>query len=155
MSNDAPTQQPQTGYEFQAHENTEFVRLASVMRFVARFQVALGTITVVATVLALLKEAYWIGLILLAQVALNVLCGWWVLGAAKSFQEIVDTQGSDVSHLMTAINKLRKIFTFQRGLILVALLVAAVGTIALGFAGSGAAPPSDGAHGGPPVAPAP
>ena len=43
-----------------------------------------------------------------------VVVGWWLRGSAESFQRIVDTKGSDVSHLMRAVSELDRTYALQR-----------------------------------------
>jgi len=52
--------------------------------------------------------------------------------AASAFQKIVDTKGSDISHLMTALGELKKAYGLQRTLILIVFFLF-VAAVALGF----------------------
>jgi hypothetical protein len=49
--------------------------------------------------------------------------GTWTTSGAAAFRRIVDTQGSDVSHLMEATTNLRKLYTLQFWVILIALII--------------------------------
>jgi hypothetical protein len=51
-----------------------------------------------------------------------LMIGAWTRSAAGSFRLIVDTRGSDISHLMDALSSLNKMYTLVYTLILVGLL---------------------------------
>jgi ABC-type dipeptide/oligopeptide/nickel transport system permease subunit len=57
------------------------------------------------------------------------LLGVWTGSAAGSFKRIVDTRGSDISHLMEALSALHKMYAMIYTLIIIGLLLflAAVG----------------------------
>jgi hypothetical protein len=61
-----------------------------------------------------------------------LLVGVWTREAAGSFRKIVDTQGNDMSHLMSALAALNKMYTLIYTLIVLGLLLflAAVGYFA-------------------------
>ncbi len=54
---------------------------------------------------------------------LYLLIGMWTRQAARSFQQIVDTKGNDISLLMSALSALNKMYTLVYTLILIGLLV--------------------------------
>jgi len=58
---------------------------------------------------------------------LYLMIGLWTQNAGSSFQKIVETRGSDVSHLMDALSSLNKMYTLIYTLILLSLLVLIVG----------------------------
>jgi hypothetical protein len=51
-----------------------------------------------------------------------LLIGVWTQSAAGSFQKIVDTQGSDINHLMNALSALNKMYSLIYTLIMIGLL---------------------------------
>ena len=57
-----------------------------------------------------------------------IFIGLWTTRAAKSFRAIVDTEGADLTHLMTGIEGLKKLYTFQKYI----LIMAVIGAVALG-----------------------
>src|SRR5262249_48604292 len=61
-----------------------------------------------------------------------LLVGVWTREAAGSFRKIVDTQGHDMSHLMSALSALNRMYTLISTLIVLGLLLflAAVGYFA-------------------------
>jgi len=54
---------------------------------------------------------------------LNLLMGVWTRSAARSFQQVVDTAGHDIRHLMDALSSLNKMYALIYTLILIGLLV--------------------------------
>jgi hypothetical protein len=54
---------------------------------------------------------------------LYLLMGVWTRSAARSFQQVVDTTGSDIRHLMDALSALNKMYTLIYTLIVIGLLV--------------------------------
>jgi hypothetical protein len=54
---------------------------------------------------------------------LYLLIGVWTRNAAGSFQQIVDTRGHDISHLMHALGSLNKMYTLIYTLIVIGLLL--------------------------------
>jgi hypothetical protein len=56
--------------------------------------------------------------------------GVWTRAAGGSFQKIVDTQGSDISHLMSALSSLHSMFALVYTLLVLTLLL---GLLALGL----------------------
>jgi len=108
-------------YEFSGRQNVPIRDLASKMRFVGVCLVVLG---VLSCALVLIQGLYGIqGLI---WGAINIATGLWTQRAARAFQEIVETEGSDISHLMEALRNLRTLYRLQFFLIItgICLLVA-------------------------------
>jgi hypothetical protein len=56
-----------------------------------------------------------------------IVMGVWTRSAASSFQQIVTTQGSDISHLMSALSSLHSMYALVYTLLVVTLLVGLVG----------------------------
>jgi hypothetical protein len=54
---------------------------------------------------------------------LYVLIGMWTRSAGRSFQQVVDTTGSDIQHLMNALAELNKMYALIYTLIAIGLLV--------------------------------
>jgi hypothetical protein len=64
----------------------------------------------------------------LIQCVLALIFGGFTVQAAKAFRQIVDTQGDDIGHLMTALAALRSLYRLQVILLYIAcaLLVLAL-----------------------------
>jgi len=142
-----------TGYEFSDEENVQLSGLSSVMLFVSRFQLVLGLVLFGAGMLMVRGSAWGVVIALASQGAFNIIVSLWVIRGAKAFEDVVDTEGEDIPHLMAALGELRKVFELQRMMILVALLAALIGTafimFPVGDAGT-SAPSHEGTHGAPP-----
>jgi hypothetical protein len=54
---------------------------------------------------------------------LYLLMGLWTRSASRSFQQVVDTTGRDIRHLMDALSSLNKMYTLIYTLIVIGLLV--------------------------------
>ncbi|MEK7748606.1 MAG: hypothetical protein AAB269_00960, partial [Bacteroidota bacterium] len=61
------------------------------------------------------------------QVALMVVMGLWMMNASSSFRMIINTKGSDINHLMTAMEALRKLYNLQFWLTIAVLALFVVG----------------------------
>jgi hypothetical protein len=116
------------GYEFDGHENSIVSDLSKKMSFVGAVTVILGLLGVgfglVSFFLSALGPGVGVGYVV--QGVLNVLIGMWSRSAATSFQRIVDTQGSDIPNLLQALGELRRIYTLQRTVYIVAIVLLAL-----------------------------
>lgn len=142
------------GYEFSDDENVQLSGLASVMTFVSRFQLLLGFVLVGAGLLMVNDSSWGVVIALVSQGAFNLAVALWVIRGARAFEHVVDTEGEDIPHLMSALGELRKVFNLQRIMILVALLAALVGTAFIMFPigeDTVGDPSHDGTHGAPPA----
>ncbi|MBD1837891.1 hypothetical protein H6F78_12380 [Coleofasciculus sp. FACHB-64] len=112
-------------YEFDQTQNQLIRDLAQKMRFVSYFLIALGVLLVIDGIVSIAKGE--IGGIITGVV--QIFIGLWTSKAASSFQLIVDTQGSDMENLIGALGELRKLYTLQYWLILIAVFFVAVALI--------------------------
>lgn len=112
-------------YEFDQTQNQLIRDLAQKMRFVSYFLIALGVLLVIDGIVSIAKGE--IGGIITGVV--QIFIGLWTRKAASSFQLIVDTQGSDMENLIGALGELRKLYTLQYWLILIAVFFVAVALI--------------------------
>ena len=117
-------------YEFTAEQNETFTKLAKSMNFVGVFfLVAVGLQLTMALVSIVKDPSAIIGLIV--PTVINVLLygalGIWTRNAAKSMQQIVETEGDDISHLMIGIESLARLYSLQRALLIFALLIGVIG----------------------------
>lgn len=116
--------EPQDTYEFTPGQNEIIAELSRGMRTVGLLQLLLGCFYLVAFLLALfhaLKHPQIFGeVIVIGMVVLLLLAmGTWTSSAAASFAKIVTTQGKDITHLMDALDSLRKIYSLLRTIIYV------------------------------------
>ena len=109
-------------YEFDQTQNKLVRDLAQKMRFVSYFLIALGALLIVGGLINITRGE--IGSIISGIV--QVIIGLWTKRAASAFQRIVDTQGSDMENLIGALGELRKLYTLQYWLILIAAIFIAI-----------------------------
>ncbi|HAO13923.1 MAG TPA: hypothetical protein DCQ51_22880 [Planktothrix sp. UBA8407] len=128
-------------YEFNESQNQLILDLSKKMLFVSYFLIAGGILGALGGVIMLLK-----GMLLqggfgeLVQGVILLITGIWTINAAKAFQLIVDTQGNDIENLMGALGQLRKLYTLQYWLFLIAVIFMAIAlilTIIFGIAAGG------------------
>ena len=96
------------------------------MRFVSYFLIALGLLLILSGVLSFRTG----GFSSIIQGIVQLLIGIWTTKAASSFQLIVKTQGSDIENLMTALGELRKLYTLQYWVFILALILVVIGIVA-------------------------
>jgi hypothetical protein len=151
----SPAPSPTSGarqYEFSAAENTVFGGLAGKMRFVGVILMVVGVLYLLlgglVVVGAITGESVPVaqkvdGAVTMTSQRLHVghslgyfvggiiylLMGMWTGNSAAAFRRIVDTQGSDISHLMDAVTNLHKLYTLQFWLILIGLIVMLVALV--------------------------
>lgn len=91
-------------YEFNEEENHVFSSLARRMRFVGLIVTAIGGFSMVAGLSTQISVSQLIAAVV------YLLIGIFTVSAATSFRKVVQTQGSDISHLMEALRSLRKVY---------------------------------------------
>ena len=107
-------------YEFSAEENSLVAQLAKKLGCVGFFMLVLGSIYAFSAIVPAIPTGPVnlntmaipaIFLVIFGSVALVFLAtGGAMRGAARSFNQIADTQGSDISHLMAALTKLVTVY---------------------------------------------
>ncbi len=105
-------------YEFSSSQNELIKNLADKMRFVAYFLIAVGVLGALGGLLSL--RAGGAGNIISGVV--YILIGVWTNNASSAFRRIVETSGSDIENLMGALGELRKLYTLQYWLLIIALI---------------------------------
>ena len=100
------------------------------MKFMGILYMFFGGLMVIWGVILILLKAPVQSIVAFAEVALFVFMGLWNYKGADSFQMIVQTEGSDVSHLMNALEDLRKIYNLQYWLMIVVLVLVALAIVA-------------------------
>jgi len=124
-----PQQQPPTqpppkpqpiGYEFTPPQSDTIRRLSGRMKFVGIFYIVAAALFGAFGVIALFIMPL-AGLIYIVAMIPELLIGLWTVNAASSFRMIVDTKGHDIPHLMNALLSLRKLYTLQFWLLIIAL----------------------------------
>ena len=125
------TQQAQpaapSGYEFNEAQNMTFGVLASRMKFLGILNLVFAVLIGLFSVYALFNDSPLTIVVAGPQVAMLVVLGLWMMNASSSFRMIVDTRGHDVTHLMTAMDALRKLYNLQFWLTIAVLIVFVIG----------------------------
>ena len=120
------TASPPRTYEFTAPENFVIRQLVDAMRFVAAASLALGAFDLILGVAALLTQgraALGSALGDFVQALVFVLIGIWLQRAVDAFNKVTETSGDDVTHLLRALNELTRVFSLQRTVFVLALIV--------------------------------
>jgi len=119
-----------SSYEFTTTQERLIADLAGKMRFVSYFLIVVGVLQIIPG-LSRLVIAEGFGLVISGVVQL--LIGIWTNRAASSFLQVTQTRGNDIDNLMEALKQLRRLYSLQYWLLIVALvifgIVAAIGLI--------------------------
>ena len=118
-------------YEFKPEENRIIGELAWKMSFVGLFLLANGLLIIVIGVVPLFHFGPIISGTLMCVV------GLWTQRASMAFRNVVDTEGRDISHLMKALDDLRKLYSLQFWLVILGVALAVAGLVAI-YLGYGA-----------------
>lgn len=122
---DAKPAEPAVQYEFGPDESKLIKGLSGSMFFVGVMTQLFGLLKVLAGMATNGNDRIFA----IVEGVLMLLIGGWLYRAASSFQKIVTTSGSDVSHLMAALRRLRHVFALQAviyGLVCILVIVAIV-----------------------------
>jgi hypothetical protein len=116
-------------YEFNPHENKIISQLASKMHFVGLFLLAVGLVMIAIGVIVVFHA----GPIMTGALACVV--GLWTQRASTSLRSVVQTEGRDITHLMDALDDLRKLYSLQYWLLIlgVALSLALLWAVSKGY----------------------
>jgi hypothetical protein len=108
-------------FEFTAAQNETIQVLSHRMRWVGGFQIVSGIGVIIAGIVAFTigHEGY---ALLLTGVLLLVI-GFYTISASKSFSDIVQTAGADITHLMEAIRTLKSLYNIQFWLVIAYLII--------------------------------
>jgi hypothetical protein len=106
-------------YEFKPQENKIIGELAARMHFVGLFLLASGLLVIGIGVVV-----HHYGPIISGTFFCVV--GLWTQRASVSLKSVVYTEGNDISHLISALEDLRKLYSLQFWLLILALVVAMV-----------------------------
>lgn len=115
-------------YEFDQSQNWLIHELAEKMRFVSYFLIALGVLFILLGITSL-KTGDFGSAGSAVQGILQIVVGIWTKQAATSFQLIVNTQGGDIQNLMGALGELRKLYTLQYWIFLIAVVLVIIAIV--------------------------
>lgn len=123
------TQPEPAEYEFTMAQNDILRALAIKMKYVGFIYVFIGSLGGLISLIALfIKPVY--GLFYLLLLTPQLLIGAWNISAANSFGQIVFTKGHDITHLMSALASLRKMYTLTFWLLVFVLALVLIGIAA-------------------------
>ena len=143
MSEEPPAKSPTKfdAYEFDAKQNQTISELAAAMKWVAVPLIIIGVIYVVSTIVHLFRafqsfETFLLALMLALAAVLYLALGFWTNRSSNSFAEVVSTHGSDIGHLMEALDNLRKKYSLLSLFVkiyVVLLTIALIVGLVMGF----------------------
>lgn len=119
LSTSAGSDAKAEAFEFTAEENRVLERLATKMNFVGLFAVGIAVVMILLGITLRDPSPAVNGL-------LAGLIGFWTARASRQFLLVARTRGHDVSHLMAALDDLRKLYTLQYWVCFAALVIAIV-----------------------------
>jgi len=108
-----------TMYEFNPSEN-------EAIRTTAKWIQVLGVIN---SVLALIQLCNGVQGIISASI--YGATAWVLLGAARALRKVVETEGEDITHLMTGLDGLSTLFSLRLWLMVTSLVLAGLGLVVL------------------------
>lgn len=119
-------------YEFTEEQNKVIKRLTANMFFVGIFVLLLGGFAGIWDIY------YWfcqdmkpiIGIFVAVVAFVTIMMGIYTLSSSRSFRMVFKTEGNDIDHLMTAIDKLATWFGILTFVIIVALAIVILGALA-------------------------
>jgi uncharacterized membrane protein len=103
--------------------------LAKRMKFVGVFYIVVGALVGLIGLVALFFSPL-VGIVYILSLLPQLLIGLWTTNAATSFRQIVDTRGHDIPYLMNALASLRKLYTLQFWLLIIAMALIVLGIAA-------------------------
>jgi uncharacterized membrane protein len=103
--------------------------LAKRMKFVGVFYIVVGALVGLIGLVALFFSPL-VGIVYILSLLPQLLIGLWTTNAATSFRQIVDTKGHDIPYLMNALASLRKLYTLQFWLLIIAMALIVLGIAA-------------------------
>lgn len=113
-------------YEFSAPENIIIRQLVDAMRFVSAASFAVGAFVLILGIAGLATQGRAaIGPAIgdFAEAVVFALIGLWLQRAVDAFNRVVDTSGDDITHLLDALRELTRVFSLQRTVLVLAVIV--------------------------------
>jgi hypothetical protein len=125
---DRPTGAP---YEFNTEQNRLMGTLGNCMAWMGIFLIVVGALGALIGIWQLIHGRASAPIVLI-QATLQLMMGFWTRAAAVQFTQVAATTGADIQHLMGALGELRRIYSLQKIVIIMALaLMAGAVVIAL------------------------
>ncbi len=121
-------------YEFNASQNETIRLLAGKMKILGWVYIIQSILTALFGVFALIALPL-AGIMYMVITAVVLFTGIWTKSAASSFEMIIFTKGSDINHLMDALDSLRKLYNLQFWMLVGAIALVAIGVLVALFVG--------------------
>ena len=114
----------QAEYEFTDSQNQIISQLASKMGWVAMFGLVVGVMYAVLGLFSLGGEGE--GVVFLVQSVFVITIALWTRRAALGFRQVVETAGSDITNVMSALGELKKLYILYYWLVIVGIVAMAL-----------------------------
>lgn len=115
-------------FEFDVKQNELMADLSAKMNFVGLLLVFVGLLNGLTGIVILFSDIAE-GISSLVTGVVFALVGFWTRRAAASFTLIVDTEGHDISNLMSALGEVRKLYALQYWAVIVSLVLLVIALI--------------------------
>lgn len=122
--------EPEKNYEFDSSQNETIFTLAKSLQFVGAVTLLLAILFVLGMLRAFSESDWGDAISHGMSVAFTLAMGSLTYKAGREFQAIVATSGKDISHLMTALENLRKVYSVLSWIIILFALLLTVVLIA-------------------------
>lgn len=124
-------------YEFDSAQNETILTLAKTLQFVGAVALVLSLVFGLGILGALIQASWGQAISQGMFLVFFFSMGSLMIKAGKEFQAIVATTGSDISHLMSALDNLRQIYSILSVIIILfVLLMMVVLAVSLVFPGA-------------------
>lgn len=120
-------------YEFTVYENSVLATLASRMKLAGVAVIAMGIAQTLIAMMLVREAPTNVASSMFTALICSIL-GALLLSSARQFRAIADTQGDDLSHLMTALGRLSQYFVVQGLLIAASAALLTFTLVLLAFA---------------------
>jgi hypothetical protein len=124
-----PPDPKQPEYEFRSDEDLVFRELSGAMKFVGVALIVLGAFYVLVALYELGHSKPFETVSAVVQSAIYMVLGAWTRGSAISIGRIADTQGRDITNLMSAMHGLRRIYKLQQIFFFIAFCLFVIGFV--------------------------
>jgi CHASE3 domain sensor protein len=118
-------------YEFNNAQNEIILGLSQKINIVSIFLIVVGILITLIGIIGFIVPDVPISnpISNLIDGIIYFLIGLWGKRAANSFRQIVDTQGNDIDHLMSALGELKKGATLIFWLLIIVIIIFAIAFI--------------------------
>ena len=123
-------------YEFNEAQNRVILDLSQKMKFVSFVLIIVGLLQVLGGIFSAFAQSIPGAIDGFIGGIIYILVGVWGTGAANSFRQVVDTEGNDIDHMMSALGDLKKAATLTYWLLIIFIILLLVGFVMSMIAGT-------------------